>query len=54
MRRFLATMTVLGVLPLAGCQYSGSGSVVYGPPCGYRAVDSGMCQYVGDRKPINI
>ncbi len=54
--RCLLALLALAVLPLSGCQSappSGSG-VVYGPPCGYHAVDAGICPHVGYRKAIAI
>jgi hypothetical protein len=48
---------VLVALALSGClpmpptsQESGGGASNF--PCGWKAVDAGMCPYVGYRKPI--
>lgn len=54
--RCLLVLLALAVLPLSGCQSTppSSGGVVYGPPCGYKAFDAGMCPYIGYRKPITL
>jgi hypothetical protein len=57
MRRFLVLMTVLAMPAIAGCGYGpGYGNsdqpmMPFGPPCGFRAVDAGICPKVGYRVP---
>jgi hypothetical protein len=55
MRRFLILVALAG-LSLTGCQSvpPPDSGVVYGAPCGWHAVDAGICPKVGYRKPIVI
>ncbi|MBU0582251.1 MAG: hypothetical protein KKB66_02640 [Alphaproteobacteria bacterium] len=52
--RYLLIVLALAGVPLAGCQSAPppDSGVVYGPPCGYHAVDNGLCPRVGYRQPI--
>lgn len=54
--RCLLILLALAVLPLSGCQSAPppDSGVVYGPPCGWRAVDAGICPHAGYRKPTVI
>ena len=54
--RCLLILLALAGLSLAGCQSAPppDGGVAYGPPCGWKAVDSGMCPHVGYRKAVAI
>ena len=57
MRRLLFLTMLLPVAVLAGCGYGpGYGNsdqpmLSTGAPCGFRAVDAGICPKVGDRVP---
>lgn len=57
MRRFLVFVTVLAIPAMAGCGYGpGYGNsdqpmMSTGAPCGFRAVDAGICPKAGYRVP---
>ena len=53
--RYLLMVVALAGVPLAGCQSAPpplDSGVVYGPPCGYRDLDYGLCPRVGYRQVI--
>ena len=58
MQRFLSLSVLLAMPVFAGCGYGpGYGNsdqpmMSTGAPCGYRAVDAGLCPKVGYRLPV--